>query len=121
MDLDKLSPDQHQSSTLNPHTNTDMSTTLKDKSKEQAHTTAHFTTASSPLLQSNPVLTSSKSSTSTLTPAGNEKRIKTQDNKASHVITGYQAPSGYTIVYNILIYNIPAKWDNYILLSHLFT
>ncbi|GET01988.1 hypothetical protein GLOIN_2v1871772 [Rhizophagus clarus] len=53
--------------------------------------------------------------------AGKEKRLKVQDDEAAQVITRYQAPSGCQFVRDILIYDVPAKWDNYELLSHLST
>ncbi|GBB99684.1 hypothetical protein RclHR1_00360033 [Rhizophagus clarus] len=53
--------------------------------------------------------------------AGKEKCLKVQDAEAAQVITGYQAPSECQFVQDILIYDIPAKWDNYELLSYLST
>ncbi|GES85359.1 hypothetical protein GLOIN_2v1871772 [Rhizophagus clarus] len=53
--------------------------------------------------------------------ASKKKCLKVQDAEAAQVITGYQAPSGCQFIRDILIYDIPAKWDNYELLSHLST
>ncbi|GES89273.1 hypothetical protein RCL_jg17191.t1 [Rhizophagus clarus] len=69
----------------------------------------------------NLALISSEFSASIPTSTGKEKRIKMQDDKASHVITGYQAPFRCNFIHDILIYDIPVKWNNYILLSHLST
>ncbi|GES76590.1 hypothetical protein RCL_jg1178.t1 [Rhizophagus clarus] len=55
------------------------------------------------------VLAQPVSSTSTCTPAGNEKRIKIQDDETFHVITKYQAPSECIFIRDILIYDIPAN------------
>ncbi|GBC02408.1 hypothetical protein RclHR1_04600008 [Rhizophagus clarus] len=50
-----------------------------------------------------------------------EKYLKVQDAEAAQVITEYQAPSRCQFVRDILIYDVPAKWDNYELLFHLST
>ncbi|GBB89548.1 hypothetical protein RclHR1_16270002 [Rhizophagus clarus] len=59
------------------------------------------------------------STTSISEPFSKEKKPKTLEEEATQIITRYQAPSGCTFIHDILIYDVPAKWDNYTLLKHL--
>ncbi|GES86323.1 hypothetical protein GLOIN_2v1871772 [Rhizophagus clarus] len=99
MDIDISSSASHQSTSAQPHTTALPPPPLHDAIKKVEESSAL-------LLDSN---------------AGKEKCLKVQDAEAAQVITGYQAPSGCQFVRDILIYDVPAKWDNYELLSHLST
>ena len=57
---------------------------------------------------------------STTVPKENDKKLKVVDKEATHVITGY-SPLSKEFVQDILIYDIPAKWNNFKLLTYLST
>ncbi|GBC00800.1 hypothetical protein RclHR1_03980016 [Rhizophagus clarus] len=57
----------------------------------------------------NQILTSNNSSASIPDTSGKEKRTKSQDNEASHIITRYQVPLGCTFIHDIILYDIPVK------------
>ncbi|GET00069.1 transposase domain-containing protein [Rhizophagus clarus] len=148
MDMDISSPASHQSTSAQPHTtavNSTIVTTPKGKGKKKKH--KHLTISEEDIdkdfrLPVDSVDESIQALSSQLPPpplhdankkveessapllysnADKEKRLIVQDDEAAQVITGYQAPSGCQFVRDILIYDVPAKWDNYELLSHLST
>ncbi|GBB95196.1 hypothetical protein RclHR1_24960001 [Rhizophagus clarus] len=148
MDMDISSPASHQSTSAQPHitaVNSPIATTPKGKGKKKKnkHITiseedidkdfrfpvdseAESTQALSFQLPPPPLHDAIKKVEESSAPlldsnAGKEKCLKVQDAEAAQVITGYQAPSGCQFVRDILIYDVPAKWDNYELLSHLST
>ncbi|GET01512.1 hypothetical protein GLOIN_2v1662849 [Rhizophagus clarus] len=148
MDMDISSPTSHQSTSAQPHTtavNSPIATTPKGKGKKKKHkhitiseedidkdfrlpvdSVDESTQALSSQLPSPPLHDAIKKVKESSAPlldsnASKEKCLKVQDAEAAQVITGYQAPSGCQFVRDILIYDVPAKWDNYELLSHLST
>ncbi|GBB85675.1 hypothetical protein RclHR1_12150010 [Rhizophagus clarus] len=117
MDMNILSPASHQSTFAQPHTtaiNSPIATTSKGKGKKKNN--KHITISEEDIDKEFRFSVDSEADN-----AGKEKRLKVQDAEAAQVITRYQTPSGCQFVQDILIYDVPAKWDNYELLSHLST